>query len=450
VSRKLILGFGCLIATVAVVWLANAGHRREWTTGNRAALAELEQGLAAQAKVYEQDARAHFAKAVTLDPSFAAAKLFLLLVREKDGSEEQKTLLAELNRVDLASLTPRERFLLAFHAAGFEHKPEQATRILKDYLAEAPDDPFALAREGNLAVTDQDWARAQRVFTRLVEVAPNRVDAYNELGYLAMAQERFQDSENMFRTYHYLAPDQANPRDSLGELLALIGRYDDAEREFYGALEARPDFCVSYDHLIEMSFLDLNTGRVDEAQKRATQAKTCSAAMLQELSCKAVLVRAVASRDWEAIWQAGLGPCTSSGASAENLRFHAAVWTGRAAEADTWQAKLREAALKQGAGSYYVKWVALKQAHMDGLRLLASGRASEAAVKLATADRGLAYRGLSDGMFKLLNRVTWVGALEASGDRAQTERIASEIGRVNPRVLAVWGSMEHPTAAVNH
>jgi tetratricopeptide (TPR) repeat protein len=447
VSRKLALIALGLIATVAVVWLASAGHHRDWTTSNPGALAELDKGLVAQAKVYHEEAQEHFTKAVALDPSFAAAKLFLLLLGDKESSEGKKELLAELHRVDLATLTPRESFLLRYHAADFDHKPEEAARILKGYLAQAPDDPFALTRQGSVAVAEQDWATAQRVFARLIEVAPNRVEAYNELGYLAMAQERFQDSENMFRTYHYLAPDQANPRDSLGELLALIGRLEDAEREFYGALEAKPDFCVSYEHLVEMSLLDLSTTRVDLALKRAAQAKTCSPAMLQELSCRASVVRAVAARSWEDVWQAGLSPCSTSGASGELLRFHAAVWTSRTTQADIWQAKVREALAKQGAGTYSARWLGLELAHMDGIRLLVAGRAAEAAAKFAAADRDLAYRGLSDGMFKLLNRVTWRLALQAAGDRGEADRVAGEVTRVNPLVLANWGELERPKPA---
>jgi tetratricopeptide (TPR) repeat protein len=447
VRKKLILLSLVVVVATVVVWLARAGHRREWTTDNARALAELKDGLAAQAKIYREEAQAHFAKAVSLDPSFAAAKVFLLVSKGKEDTATVKALLADLQGVDLSSLTPRERFLVRYCVAGFEREPEEARRILKEYLADAPDDAYALDQQGSVALAAQDWTTAQGVYSRLIEVAPNRVEAYNELGYLAMAQERFLDAENMLRTYRYLAPDQANPRDSLGELLALTGRWDEAEKEFLGALEAKPDFCVSYDHLVRMSLLDLDMDRVARTQARAVQAKTCTPAELEELSCLARMARACAAGSWEEIWQAGLGECASSDASGDLLRYRAAVRTGRSSEAGAWRAKVDEEAAKASAGSYHSRWLEGELAHMDGIRLLEDGRPIEAAAKLATADRSLFCRGLNEGMFKLFNQLAWRTALQLAGDRAQAESVAAEIERANPHVMAIWQTLEQPSGA---
>ncbi|HUK12799.1 MAG TPA: hypothetical protein VLW17_05810, partial [Thermoanaerobaculaceae bacterium] len=220
---------GTLVAAGAVTALVVTGHRPEWTTSSPAALAEFEKGQDALQKVYRAEANSHFRKALELDPDFLVDKLFLARTLEAPDSDPRvAAIYDELRRADLSKLTPRERYLIEYSLAGHAKDVAKAQEIIKAYAAKYPDDPFALEAVASMAQGRQDWEAAQRDYTHLIEVAPNRVNAYNSLGYLAMAQGRFAEAEKNFQTYRYIAPDQANPHDSLGELLTLIGRYDEA------------------------------------------------------------------------------------------------------------------------------------------------------------------------------------------------------------------------------
>jgi tetratricopeptide (TPR) repeat protein len=443
-GKRAVLIVGGLAVSVLVVWLAFANPHRDWTTSKPEALAEFEKGLDAQGKIYAQEAHAHFTRALELDPSFAMAKLFTLMSGEKQ--DNKKKLIDELLGIDPASLTRRERFLLAYYGATSGARPADPNTILKDYLAEDPDDPFALDIQGRLAVSRQDWETAQKVFARLIEVAPNRVEAYNQLGYLAIAQERFKDAENMFRTYRYLAPDQANPRDSLGELLALTGHYAEAEREFAEALRVKPDFCVSVEHIIVMSFLDLDVERGTRALSQAKERGACSQGQLQSMECILELLHARATGNWDLVWRAGLGRCSTSATAGSTIRFWAALLTNRKTEADASIARTREKLAAVVATSPAGRMLGALISHMEGAELLVSGQPAQAATRFASTDRELLYRGLDDGSFKLINRQTWVIALAAAGQRAEAARVAAELAQVNPNLAPLgWSPNGSPS-----
>ena len=247
VKVKVLVAVGVLlVVAVAGALLMLPAREPEWTTTSPQALAELQEGLDSLQKIYYNEAANHFQKALNLDPDFVVAKRFLLVSKQRPSSDpEMKKLVADLLKADLSKVTDRERFLITTTLADHEKDPARAQKVLEEYGAKNPDDPFVLEGLANIAAARQDWPEARRLLTRLLEVAPNRVMAYNQLGYLEMGLGRFAESQKMFETYRYIAPDQANPRDSLGELLILTGRYDDAKRELEEALRMRPDFCAS-------------------------------------------------------------------------------------------------------------------------------------------------------------------------------------------------------------
>jgi hypothetical protein len=69
---------------------------------------------------------------------------------------------------------------------------------------------------------------------------------------------------------------------------------------------------------------------------------------------------------------------------------------------------------------------------MGGVRMLADGNGSEAALAFARADSLLTYRGLSEGgLFRLFNRLMWHEALTASGQRDAANTLLRDTRAVN-------------------
>ena len=428
------IGAAVLAAALATTYACS--RRSEWTSASPEAREEFVQGLQAVDKLYENEARAHFARAIELDKDFVVAKLFSLSYLGRDQDSMRKVILVDLRAADLTKLSPRERFLVRYRLALTDHDYPASKRTLDEFASRNPDDSFVLASEANAAVGQADWERAAQLFTRLIEVAPNQVDSYNQLGYLAMAQGRFAESEKMFQTYKYIAPDQANPHDSLGELLVVVGRYSEAEREFEQALAIRPDFCASYQHLCEVAFLGNRTELSGATIARAQKAKACSEDAIRDLRCSAAQWPGFEALDWEKVWQAGTGPCEKSPVSHSWVRYHAALYTGRKAEAAAFAKATQDEVEKNNLMGPLRRLPEAVLLHMEGGRLLAEGQAREAAEKFQLADAKLSYRSLEEALPKLFNRLLQARALQLSGQAAAAKQVLDQVRSVNPNFVA--------------
>jgi tetratricopeptide (TPR) repeat protein len=412
-QRKILYIGAAVLVSVGASWFILAQRHPEWSTSNPAALAEFELGLQAQAKIYSDEARAHFEKAGELDPDFVMARLFRLLANEKRTDEDRTTALSWLKKVDPSLLRPRERFLLGYYMSRFDKNEAGAEKILASYSNDEPDDPFALNLQGQLQVSHQDWDAAEKTFLRLTEVAPNR-----------------DEGEKMFRTYMYLAPDQANPHDSLGELLALAGRYDEAREQFEQALRDKPDFCASWEHLLSTALLEGNPAGVESLIERARAVGTCGDQTILEMQCSVSVFNALLAGDWDAAWKAGLGSCATTRAAFDLPRYQAGARSGRLAEVAPWETKVREELGTMGGSRYPVKEAVLD--YMVGVRKLVEGDATGAAMAFAKADSLLTYRGLADGgLLKLFNRMVWYEALVVSGQGDAARTLLVETRTVN-------------------
>ncbi|NCO69170.1 MAG: hypothetical protein GW878_01425 [Acidobacteria bacterium] len=425
--------FGSVVVVV-VAWLAWP-HPAEWTTKSPEALREFEAGLEARGRIYAEEARSHFEKALVLDSSFAAPLLFLAEGSPVGKDEKFKHIEAGLRRLDPRKLNQREQFLLRLQLARSTRDSESTVKVIEEFAAARPDDPFSLDLKGKLAVTRQDWTEAEAIFRRLSQVAPNWVDAYNQLGYLAMSQGRFADSERMFQTYLFVADKQANPHDSLGELLTLIGRYREAREQFEKAIEIRPDFCPSYQHLFVIASLSGELGELDRLVARVRQANVCGPKGAIEAECEATQIRAFFAGDWDRVWTSGDGPCRGTQTERSMMRFHAALRTGRTPAADAFESEWHRATDNASKVSAGYPLIQATFAHFDGTRALYAGRFGEAVTRLRAADANLSYRGADYGVFKLFNRYALTTALEHSGDAAAARGLRAEIDAVNPALL---------------
>jgi tetratricopeptide (TPR) repeat protein len=421
-------GLAASILTVAVVALR---PQERWTSSSPAAIAELELGIQAAMKLYYNEAAAHYTKALELDPGFVAARL--MLVDSMMDKQQAKQVLDELRKADLGRLKPHEQFRVRYTLARRDHKASEAARLLDEYLAAEPKDPWAIHYRCLGVFSRGDWVEAARCNQELLAVDPNWVLAYNQLGYIDMAQGRFADSERNLRAYRYIASDQANPHDSLAELLMLLGRYDEARNELNEALRIKPDFCESYKKLVLIEVMAGNPEQAAAEGLRAETSKLCTNRDLAAMRCTADSWRRFFAGAWEEAWRNPLQSCIDAGESLPILTHRAAVLTGRLAEAKQIEDKIRKY-LQESPGSPEpgADFPKAALAHMEGVRMLAEGDARGAATRLASADKKLAFRGVDQGFFKLLNQLVMAEALAAAGEKSQAQAVLDGVKAVNP------------------
>lgn len=420
------------VATAAVVSaLAVRAMREEpeWTTASAAALDAFRDGLAAEKKLYSNDAREHFARAVELDPDFAMArfKLIGLTVKPPERPVRMKEF---ISRVDMDRLNPRERFLLQHRLALIEEDRERASRLLEEYLTRYPDDLYALWIRCDGSWSSGSLDRAESCYARMLELDPQFAWAQNHLGYLKMAKGDFPAAEQAFFAYKQLAPDQANPHDSLGELKMLLGRYDEARQEFEEAVRIRPDFCASYAHLIDLALLQGRLADARELQKRAGQA-VCPPEFLRSQDCRLTFWEGVAERDVPA----ALRPVRDASCTAgdfDMLTLPAIYGRGLAegddlvvATVDRMVVKMKSMYGEGGARAALLD-------HLAGIEAESRGDLAAAVQAMERADARLNYNGESVGLLKLSNRLALARLYDRTGRSAEAAQLREDVRRVNP------------------
>ncbi len=430
------------VGTVAALALLGGG--REWSSSSDEAVREFLQGLDAEMKVYHDEARIHFAKAVSLDPQFSAAKamlaLELMVGRDADGTKE---LVADLRKADLSGLTPRERFLVRLRLAEFDGDRAESGRLIDEFLASHPDDPWALYYAAGRAMAEENYDRAGELYRRLIKIAPNWVTAYNQLGYMEMRRGNWAEAERMFDTYKFIAPDHANPHDSLGELLALTGRYGEAEREFEEAIAVKLDFCASYQHLVTLALLQGRSDKIDAALFRASESGACPAEVIENERCNAAIGQAARNGDWSAVLELR-DRCKHSNRGAYWLVFRAALLTGDTGRANELETRIRERVKEKGAAasaeksssdSYYRAWLL----HMEGTRAAVEGRLSDAVRDYREADALIPTAQLDVGVEKMFNLACLAEVLRLDGQEQEAERVRRRIDDINPTIVDSFG-----------
>jgi Flp pilus assembly protein TadD len=432
------------VAAAVAVSLVALPRGSEWTTDSPEARAELDAAIEAMMKLYHDEVQGHLERAVELDPDFAIAKLLLAEQLRYDDEDRALRLWNEVLRADLETLSPREVFLIERNRAYQEKRHDDAEKMVDDYLAKYPDDPFVLHQKALRAWRSARFEEAERLNRRLVEIAPNWVIAYNQLGYIAMSQGRFVEAEEYFTSYRFVAPDQANPHDSLGELYIILGRHEEAEASLRRSLEIKPDFWAAYDHLV------LSRLMVDDfAGAEAVLAEARAVGGFPDywdvgIGCTVSIAALSEAERWSELLEL-LGddsPCLEGHAAgiANIARHRAACRLGDLAIAEAIEQGFEKsfgAAEQVGKTDTNEILVALK--HLEGERLAVTGDLAGAIEAFRTADENATYIQAGNGIFKLVNRLYLVEALFAAGDDAEAHKVLSQVRAVNPTLVREFG-----------
>jgi tetratricopeptide (TPR) repeat protein len=440
-KRWMWAGLAAVVVAAAGVTLVAVPEGQEWTTDSPEALEAFQAGVDAGMKLYFEDEARLIQKAVDLDPDFVIANLFSLRYLDRESDEELiAERLATVESADLDTLTPRERFFVEHTTAYREERPDDATAILEEYLERYPNDPYIVHQKALRAWTLGDLEEAEKLNQRLVEISPNWVLAYNQLGYINMMKGRFTEAEEYFKSYRFIAPDQANPHDSLGELFITLGRYDEAEETLEKAIEIKPDFWASYQHLVLMKAYQNDLAGVNSVIERM-KAASAPEQWVMPMECLEYSNRLRNARAWKQIIdEAEESECVKN--MEEGFSFVTAHYA--ASQLGDWEmameleieaanilAKVEEYGAKRDAGILRAVYL-----HMQGVRLALQGEYGEATEKLEAADKSINYMEAPGAMFKLFNRTVIAEVLLADGRDAEAHKLLTKVRAVNPVLVA--------------
>lgn len=426
ILTKIVLTLLAVALVLGGALLLARHERYAWTTDSPQALAAFEAGQEAMSKLYLQEAREHYEEALSHDPDFAAAELYLvhLLARQPGETERLGELVKDLQTMDLEGLNRREQALVSIFRARMDHDGEEVEKILDAYLERHPDDPWLLERRCSRFIETGRNDEADDCLRHLLQLDPNRVQAQNLLAYAAMNRGDFAEAESRFEVYRFLAPDQPNPHDSMGELLMVTGRYDEADEQFRRAVTMKPDFCPSWANLVNVALLRADGAAARQRLSEVEQHQGCPAEDLAMLRCKVAVWSAAGAGDWAAAWTAVEG-CP--------LDLATAAVAGRAAlESGTVDSvgALHEAVLDPQRVAD--RWETMPYSlgnHLDGLWHSAQGD-PEAALEPLRANDRLSWGG-GLGIFLLVNGNELVAALEAAGRSREAEETYRDLIEVN-------------------
>jgi len=197
-------------------------------------------------KLYYDDARKFLEKAVEIDPTFAAAYLYLYGVYFYLGDSKASYDAIKKAKAFSDKTTDKERLYIdADYASGVEKNREKKSRILEQLVRKYPNEKRAHVM---LAVQYNLEGSVHRVIEELhkaLELDPSYGEALNELAYRYAAIGDYATAIEYFKRYAAVSPGDANPFDSMGDLYFRMGKLDEALVQYKEALFVKPNFGAS-------------------------------------------------------------------------------------------------------------------------------------------------------------------------------------------------------------
>jgi eukaryotic-like serine/threonine-protein kinase len=237
----------------------------EITSSDPEAYRLYQEGLDALHNMRIADGYERLQRAVRLDPGFASAYAYLVIVaRQADPGRvgEYERLLREHS----ARLPERVQLLVEGEHAFQNGETAKAVEILESLLARYPDEEGGYLLLSLVLDRRGEPQRATAVVERGLKALPSSGPLYNQAGSLWLRQGRHPEAIRAFETYVRLLPQERSPHDRLAEAYMLAGQPDIALEHYARALAVDPDFTSARTgRLLALGML----GRYDEVLEEA-------------------------------------------------------------------------------------------------------------------------------------------------------------------------------------
>jgi len=225
---------------------ASPMHILDVTTNSLAAYDYFLKGREAYDKMYFDDARQLFEKAVSIDSGFAIAYLYLshsfgaLKILHKQKEALENAYFASARATEIEKITIR-----AAYAGIIQKDPQQQLKLLLQLAEKAPRDKRVFYSLGLWYRDSGNATEAATQFLKAVGLDPDYGEAINQLAYIYFNKGDFVKALEYLQKYASLNPADANPYDSMGDLYWRMGKLDESIESYKKALEMKPDFYFS-------------------------------------------------------------------------------------------------------------------------------------------------------------------------------------------------------------
>ncbi|MFH1313715.1 MAG: protein kinase [Candidatus Eisenbacteria bacterium] len=241
-SREVSTGLGVLDTT-----RARGLPIAEVATASMEAYNWFLKGIEEYEKLYNDEARRSLENAVELDPTFAAAYLYLAWTHNRLREVKAEHKAFEKAKTYAGKATRKQRlYIEAEYARAIEQDEDKRLRLLKQIAERYPDEKRARHLIAAHYRARNHLYQAVEEYKKVLELDPNYGWAMNELAYMYADTEAFDKAAEYLERYATVSPGDANPIDSMGELYFRMGKLDEAIAKYKEALELKPDFYYAY------------------------------------------------------------------------------------------------------------------------------------------------------------------------------------------------------------
>jgi len=228
-------------------------------------------------RFFAADALRSLEKAVSLDPQFAVAYLYLAKAHIELGDRTaQEEALEKARRFSFRASEKERLYIEASYASVIKRDGAEKRRILEGLVAKYPGEKDAYQELGLSYSVAKLYPQALANFEKALALAPDFGLALNEAAYACLKMGEAAKAIPYLERYAAANPGDPNPQDSIAEMYMRTGRLEDSIAKYKEVLAAHPDFYLSWGSLAYVYALQENYPEtlrcIDELVARAPTA----------------------------------------------------------------------------------------------------------------------------------------------------------------------------------